>query len=412
MADAADVAVDPAPLSTEIDTETKPIPSGGGQIPLPSDKPASVREDLVAVFKDADKAKAAEKPAPAPKEDKDAKVAAPANDDADTDKGAVRGPDGKFIAKPREEGQEGEAGAEGKSDAEIAATEAADKAAADKQGKRHVEPPKTFLPRAKELWRNTPLEVQSEVERLTREHEEETQRTSQVTQRYEALRPFDELARKNGRDLTQSLARINHVENLMQQSPLVALNMVLQEIGPRKADGNPLSLFEVAQFVAGMGPDGYNQVMGQARAQAQQQAPVQQQQERIQALEQKLLALQHQQIAQTIIEPVRQANPERYDQIQDDIAFFLESDKIPRSLSPSERLAAAYDMADRINPASHDTRTQPDDPAFERHVDDLSGRKSIKSAPGSVSERSEFKPGSSESLRQAIEAEARRMRRA
>ena len=53
----------------------------------------------------------------------------------------------------------------------------------------------------------------------------------------------------------------------------------------------------------------------------------------------------------SIIEPFRAANP-RYDELQDDIALFLQSGKIPASLTPLQKLEAAYDMAVRINPTS------------------------------------------------------------
>src|SRR3546814_16478641 len=62
--------------------------------------------------------------------------------------------------------------------------------------------------------------------------------------------------------------------------------------------------------------------------------------------------MQEQQLAATIIDPFKRDHP-RYAELEQDIAFFLQSGKIPTSLSPSDRLAAAYDMAERINPPSH-----------------------------------------------------------
>src|SRR3546814_11090392 len=62
--------------------------------------------------------------------------------------------------------------------------------------------------------------------------------------------------------------------------------------------------------------------------------------------------MQEQQFAATIIDPFKRDHP-RYAELEQDIAFFLQSGKIPTSLSPSDRLAAAYDMAERINPPSH-----------------------------------------------------------
>src|SRR3546814_1647326 len=44
-----------------------------------------------------------------------------------------------------------------------------------KQDRRYPEAPSKFLPKAKEVWRNTPLAVQQEVDRIVREHETATQ---------------------------------------------------------------------------------------------------------------------------------------------------------------------------------------------------------------------------------------------
>jgi hypothetical protein len=392
---AADLAVEPqAPLSTEIDTEASPSASGGGQLRRGEDTGGkSLRDDLETVFKNQDR-----KDREAAKADK-ADNSQPPENEAKDEKG--ENPDEELSAS------------EDKGEADKSAEETGDKPREDKPARRHVEPPQSFVPRAKELWRNTPLEVQAEVERLTKEHDEASQVHSQVVQRYESLRPFDELAHRNGRDLTQSLTRINQIENLMQQNPLFALNMVLAEIGPKKADGQPLSLFEVASHVAQMGQQGYQQVMGQATQQAQQAQQGQQEQAKVAALEAQLHDLRVQQVAQQWIEPFRAAHP-RYDELEPRIAFFMDSDMVPRSLSPPDRLALAYDLAERVNPSPG--RANGDgsgDPASARRADeDLSGTKSIKSAPGSVSEMTESSPRQGESIRDALYAEARRSRRA
>jgi hypothetical protein len=112
-----------------------------------------------------------------------------------------------------------------------------------------------------------------------------------------------------------------------------------------------------------------------------------------------------------VIEPFRAANP-RYDELQDDIALFLQSGRIPASLSPSDRLAAAYDMAVRINPASHGDSADASqtDPEPARRADDtFSAGKSIKSAPGAVS--TDMEPDRRGSIRDLLEDEVRRTKR-
>src|SRR3546814_10299599 len=71
----------------------------------------------------------------------------------------------------------------------------------------------------------------------------------EALERYESVRDFDELARQNGRDLRQSLMQVNELENLLKSSPIAGPNKVLMQAGPRKADGQPVSLMEGAQFI-------------------------------------------------------------------------------------------------------------------------------------------------------------------
>lgn len=391
-----DFAAEAETLSTTIDTDTGPSEGGGGQPDLTVNEPASLRSDLETVFKEADKApaetddakpddaakvdgKAEEKPAKEPTDDKQAK-------DDEAKAARARAEDGKF-AKP--ESKDGE-----------------QKQEQPKEGRRFVEAPQSFLPQAREVWRNTPHAVQTEVARLVQEQTEREERTRTTVERYETLRQFDDLARTNGRDLRESLEKLNHIENTIQRNPLAGLNEILREIGPRKADGQPYSLYEVAQYVAQQDPQSYQQQIAQGQ---QQQEP--REDPRISQLQQQLAQVQEQTAQQTIIEPFAREHP-RYQELEGDIAFFLQSGKVPTSLSPYDRLAAAYDMAERINPPSH-ASDQPDDRglAEPRRVDSSSGSKSIKSSPGSVAETFVPTAKSGESTRDSLLAEMRRINR-
>lgn len=384
--------------STVIDTDPGPSASGGGAPNLPEvHEPKSARADLEHVFKaeakkQADAAKPEKDPAPVEEPKADAK------------------PDeGKSAPEAKEATGKGEAQAEDEADVKSApeGEKAADK---PQDGKKYVEPPAKMLPRAKELWRNTPREVQGEVERIHRELESEIQRHTETNQRYESIREFDELAKSNGRDLRDSLVKVSQIENLMQRSPLAGLNAILQEMGPTKADGQRISLYEIAEHIVSQGPHGYQQTMAQAHQQVQQpQGPAPE----VQQLQKQIAEMQQQQLAAQIIEPFRAANP-RYDELQDHIAIFLESPMVPKTLSPADRLAAAYDMAERINPSSSVEPPEPtaDLGATDRRADDsFSGSKSIKSAPGSVSDDTSASAKPGESTRDSILAEMRRLKR-
>lgn len=376
MTDLAD-----APLSTTIDTDSGPSAAGGGQVV----EPASLRDDIEAAFKeDAEAEKPVEKPvekAPEKEAEKPEAEKAENPDKGDKAEQGEKPAEAEEAAKPGKEEQA-------------------------KEERRFAEAPPSFLPKAKEVWRNTPHAVQDEVARLVQEHNAATEQSRATVERYEQLRQFDDLARSNGRDLRESLARITEIEDKLQSNPLAGLNEILREIGPRKADGQPYSLYEVAQFVAQQEPQNYQRMVAQPPQQPREDP-------RVAELTQEVSRLREEHLASTIVEPFKRDNP-RFEELSKDIAFFLESDRIPASLSPRDRLAAAYDMAERINPPSHvDQPSASDGLADTRRADvDFSGSKSIKSSPGSITETYEPQAKVGESIGDSLRKEMRRLNRA
>src|SRR3546814_4204016 len=87
------------------------------------------------------------------------------------------------------------------------------------------------------------------------------------------IREYDELAARNGVDLRQTLAEVKHLEDLMEANPLAALNAILLRSGPRKADGQPVSLFEMAAHIVQMGQDGYHKAVTAMPQRQQQTSP-------------------------------------------------------------------------------------------------------------------------------------------
>lgn len=395
-----------APLSTVLDAEPSPSPTGGGQMSLsePEAAPKSLREDIEAAFKEADQPK---EEGDDPKPDK---VDQPEKGEKAKDEGAEkpeaeksepkeekkpqdRAADGKFAAKPDEAEQPKDGEDKRPTQVEQGITQA----------------PRTFLPDAKEKWANTPRAVQRDVENLIKEAEARDEQHRETTQRYDRLRDFDDLARSNGRDLRESLQQVHQFENMMSRNPVSALNMALMQVGPRKADGQPYSIYEVAQFVVQQGPEGYQQMMAQGQQTSQQQAN----DPRVEQLEQQLREMKVQTLTAQVIEPFKAQHP-RYDELADDIALFLQSGKIPQTLSLHDRLAAAYDMAERVNPSSHVLQAPDNDqgPGTDRRADaDFSGSKSIKSSPGSITETVDDQAKSGESIRDSIMEAGRRIRR-
>jgi len=407
--------VDTPSVSTTLETDTSPAPSGGGaprvladeakepakDVPKPSLRDIVAEEaknDAKAAAAETEEAKADKGAEKAPEKAADAKTG---DDTKEAPKAPERGPDGKFAAK--------EAQAEAKP-AETPDAKAPDAAEAKPEARPngHIEAPKSFLPDAKETWRNTPRAVQRDVENAFRQHETEIAKHREAAERYEPLRQWDEYVRQNGRPegLTETLREVAQLEDMVSKNPIAALNQVLLRAGPRKADGSPVNLYELAQYVVQSGQDGYDKMVAPP-----QQANTQREDPRIAELQRQLAQVQEQTLAQTVIEPFKAQNP-RYDELEQDIALFLRSGKIPTSLSPSERLAAAYDMAVRINPASHanDADASQTDLEPARRADDtFSAGKSIKSAPGAVS--IDMEPDRGGSIRDLLADELRRTKR-
>ena len=295
-------------------------------------------------------------------------------------------------------------------DAGKKADEKADNQPEADKGRQEIKAPDRLLPDAKEKWLNVPRSVQRDVDNIVRDYEQQIETHKQQAERYESIRPFDELARSNGRDLRESLVKLNHIENQFTTNPIAALNSILQEIGPRKADGTPISLLEVARHVVNQGEQGYQQTIAQGRQQQQ----MTQRDSETERLRQENEALKSQQVVSEvearIIAPFRAQNP-RYDELQGDIAFFLKSGRIPEGLSHLDKLEAAYAMAERLNPSPGSSRDQSNGLDHSDRVEsDSSGRKSIRSSPGASSpdgddaDTSDVKALIRSNLRKAIRA--------
>lgn len=392
---ATDISPAPEPLSTTIDTDTTTSASGGGVPKIAAEEPKapSLRDTISAVVKEGDTTTKdeAEKPVPEVKDDKQPK--AEEKPEAKSD----RAPDGKFAAKAPVEGEAKPAPA---NDTDTVAK------AEEKSGeaKHYPEPPKNFLPDSKEMWRNVPRPVRRDIEIMTREYGEQMERSRVSTERYESIRPFDELAKSNGRDLRESLEKMTHVENLLRSNPIAGLDAILREIGPRKQDGGAISLYDVASHIVSQGPQAYQQNLQQV----QQQQPRQPDPQVAQA-QQELADTKARLIALEVIAPFRADHP-RYDELQEPIAQFLQSGMISPSLSAPERLEAAYVYADRLHPASTPPAETEQAPAPEsRAADSLNGNKSIRSAPGAVSQ--DMEPDRGGSIRDILRDETRKLRR-
>lgn len=408
---AGDIA-QPSQVIEHVDTYETPRPGTAPEVDQPKDpaKPLSGRDAIAKAFDDADK-QAKESVKPKAEDEPKADKAEPEKE-ARAEKS--RDDSGKFSRQDKAQGadQDPATGAE-KSAPEKAAAGQGGEDARQSEGRKHVEPPARFLPEARTKWANVPNEVKAEVHRVSQEYEAELTKAKESADKYEAIRQYDEMSHQNGRGgVKGSLEKMVQIEQALARSPAMGLEMILREVGPRKQDGSPVSLYELAHAIAKLTPQQFAQNMSGAMGQARQQPQQAQQSPQIAALEQKISALEGR-LATTSVQPViEQFKAERPDYIdlEPQIAKILQSKVIEQiygtGLTPAQKLEQAYRMAGGRGPASQSAppaaaaHSQTEPPA--RPDTDPDGQKSIKGAPspGQTGEtRRKFK-----SNREALEA--------
>ena len=248
--------------------------------------------------------------------------------------------------------------------------------------------PSRLLPRAREVWWNTPGPVRAEFDRMEREHAEAAQKYEASTKFHEELRQYEDMAKGANTTIKAALDRYVGIDKMLAADFGRGLVEVAQAHGKNPTEA-------VAQFMrsAGVTPQQLGAYLqGQpAQPQAQQQPqarpqvdPVAQQAlQRVQQLEAQLqqqqVASQQERVQADIIAPFAAQHP-RFEELQDDIAFFLKSGRIPTSLSPVERLEVAYDMAERLAPTPIKPQGNLAEPAVKAPASDA-GTKSVRGAP-------------------------------
>lgn len=399
------------PPSTVLNPQTVQTTSGAGKPELSEAADegsiASVMETELARLK-AEDAKA-EKPAPEQKEPGDAKDEKAAKPEKDEDKPEkARAEDGKFAKAEKAESEP-----EAKADKSAPAKAATGQEGSERRTSegRHPEPPARFLPEARAKWANVPNEVKAEFQRVSAEMEQETQQFRASHDRYSQLKEFDDLARSNGRDLRESLAKVNEVENAMARDPISGLDAILREIGPRRQDGSPLTIMDVAQYLT-QNPQAYQpqrtmpampQPTGAPQASAE-----------LQELRAKVLTLEANQTVVPVIERFAGERPD-FDALSPKIEQILTSGVIDQlygtGLSLEQKLSEAYRMAGGQAPSSRsDTETAPahSDAPPERPVNPDAGKKSVRGAPADGSDTSVEEPDSD--IADMLRKEMKRMR--
>lgn len=148
---------------------------------------------------------------------------------------------------------------------------------------------------------------------------------------------YVEMAQQAGRDVWDVMDQYVSMENLLRERPLEGFASLAQRMGMNPA--------ELGQALMGM-PQGQ---------------PVQQQQRYLTPEEAKQISREEAQAfyaEQTTLDQVQKfrADHPRFDELEDDLAAMLSHPRI-KALPVSERLKAAYEAAERLNPAAPGTAT-------------------------------------------------------
>lgn len=248
--------------------------------------------------------------------------------------------------------------------------------------------PSRLLPKEREVWANVPNAVKAAWDRMEREYAESTQKYEPAAKFYEELKQYDDMAKSANTTVKVALDRYVTMDKQLAANFGHGMTQIAQAHGK-----NPVEA--VAQFMRAAGvlpqqlgaylqgnpaPQQQAQPQSQPRPDPVAQAALQE----VQQLKQMLIQQQHDasigKVEADIVGPFFAENPGAQE-LQDDIVFFLKSGKIPNSLSPVEKLEAAFDMAVRINPTSVKAQENLAEPAVKAP----NGVKSISGAPGKSS---------------------------
>lgn len=380
---------------------------GGGVPVVESDKgkgvddhkPQSIEDVLKAEFKTINEEEAAEKQAVKDKaakasEDAKAKVSEKeqAEKNAEAKAKAGRANDSKAAKAGKDEADDGEDGERDGDQPEKSEEQEQERSRRprtqeeiqrENEKRRYAVVAERFTPEARAKWDNVPHPVKAELFRLSQERDTEIQRYRQSHERYEQFRQFDEIARTNGRDLRQSLEKVVAVERALAANPISGLDMILREVGPRRPDGQPYSLYEVAQHIVSRGPQAYQQMTAQPMVQQPQQR---QPDPEIAALRQELAAMKTEQTVVPVVNSFAQSHPD-FEQLAPQIKTILESKVIDgiygSGLSYEQKLSEAYRMAGgraSMQQMPEDTGEIHSEVAA-RPVNPDAGKKSVRGAP-------------------------------
>lgn len=321
---------------------------------------------------------------PKPKEEK-AEKAAP-----------ERGENGKFTAKAKpEENTESPTAPSSEVDAEAERERVETRPS---EGRDVNRAPAHFLPRAKEKWAGVDADVRAETYRMMDNYEKGLAEGKEASEFRKELRGFEDMAKQAGTTIRAALENYTNIDKLLRENAPAGIERILASIN--------VTPQQYAQYVMGQANQpAPTQADRQTQALQQQvQQLTQQIQQLTQGTQQDREAARLSEVERSVIAPFKAEHP-RYEELEGDIAFFLNSVKVPSNLPEHQRLEVAYDMAERINPAGSYAKQEPIDPApnAQRPLNPA-GSKSVRGSQsyGAEAPRSSAKLSLDDAIKKAV----------
>jgi len=251
------------------------------------------------------------------------------------------------------------------------------------------DPPPRMAEHAKGEWAGTPERVRGEFHRMAQEAEGMHRAYRADYDTMETIRPFHQMAQEHGTTLQRALNNYTSMERKLRSDPIGGLDVIVNNLGLKTSDGQPITLRDVAYHVLSQSPEQLKQVQ---QGNAQQAASHQ-----IGALHQEVVGLK-QALNQMHTQQQFSYTRSEVDQFADAHPRFDElGAAIHREINLGFSLEEAYDRADKLYPShAAQTRTQP---AQTRTAD-----KSISGSPSGPSNGTgeRRKDGKPVALRDAI----------
>jgi hypothetical protein len=214
----------------------------------------------------------------------------------------------------------------------------------------HRDPPARMAEHGKRDWAATPESVRGEVHRM---HQEFGNAYNQLKPVYDAFQPiarFHDMATQHGTTLERALTNYTGIEQKLRQDVVGGLDVIVNNLGLKTPDGQPIGLRDIAYHVLSQTPEQLRQIQqGNTQTAAGQQ---------IGALYQKIDTLEN---AMRQMHTAQQFTYTRsqVDQFADSHPRFDElGATIHAELQAGYDLESAYRRAELLQPATHAPQTR------------------------------------------------------